>query len=384
MSKKNVLLVGISGAGKSTLINGMVGQHVAKTTRGDATTQEITQYSNDNLEFNMVDTRGFEYNLLTQQKIVRDMKKLIKKGLSDEVEEKEVSDLISCIWYCVAATDGRLHEHNLKSLKSIIKEWKGVPVIVVLTKSYSLPEISKNIEMVKEQFAKYAKKVNLQGVIPVVADPYPITDDYVVGQFGIEELVEKTNNILQVVDISGAVEEFKSKQRNKKAEMLIAAYAAGAATIGAIPIPRADAPILATLETKMIRDLGKIYGIQEGENANVTSLFKSLVTAGTVGVIAKKAVSLIKSISYFNLLADAVNAVMAASIVEMLGHLCMVVFENLNSGKLSLDKMDEIEAFIKKYVGENVPAFVGKIEKLVEKQGSKINIKDLIKIFNTK
>ena len=195
---------------------------------------------------------------------------------------------------------------------------------------------------------------------------------------------EKTNNILQVVDISGAVEEFKSKQRNKKAEMLIAAYAAGAATIGAIPIPRADAPILATLETKMIRDLGKIYGIQEGENANVTSLFKSLVTAGTVGVIAKKAVSLIKSISYFNLLADAVNAVMAASIVEMLGHLCMVVFENLNSGKLSLDKMDEIEAFIKKYVGENVPAFVGKIEKLVEKQGSKINIKDLIKIFNTK
>lgn len=381
MSKKNVLLVGISGAGKSTLINGMVGQHVARTTMGDAATKEITQYSNDNLEFNMVDTRGFEYNSLTQQKIVREMKKLIKKGLSDEVEEKEISSLISCVWYCVAATDGRLHEQNLKSLKSVIKEWKDVPVIVVLTKSYSLPEISENVEMVEKQFAKYAKKINLQGVIPVVANPYPITQDYVVGQFGIEELVEKTNKTLQIADVTGAVEEFKRKQRNKKAEMLIAAYATGAGTVGAIPISGADAPLLAAMETKMIRDIGKIYGINEGKNANAASLFKYLVTAGTVGAVAKRAVSLIKAVPGINLLADAVNAVMAASVVEMLGHLCMVVFENLNSGKLSLDKMDEIEDFIKKYIEENAPAFINKIEKLVEKQGSKINIEDLIKFF---
>lgn len=55
--KKNVLIVGVSGAGKSTLVNAIAGQTVAKVTKGDAVTQEITTYKNDSLDFNIVDTR---------------------------------------------------------------------------------------------------------------------------------------------------------------------------------------------------------------------------------------------------------------------------------------------------------------------------------------
>lgn len=44
--KKNVLIVGVSGAGKSTLVNAIAGQTVAKVTKGDAVTQEITTYKN--------------------------------------------------------------------------------------------------------------------------------------------------------------------------------------------------------------------------------------------------------------------------------------------------------------------------------------------------
>lgn len=47
--KKNVLIVGVSGAGKSTLVNAIAGQTVAKVTKGDAVTQEITTYKNDSL-----------------------------------------------------------------------------------------------------------------------------------------------------------------------------------------------------------------------------------------------------------------------------------------------------------------------------------------------
>lgn len=43
--KKNVLIVGVSGAGKSTLVNAIAGQTVAKVTKGDAVTQEITTYN---------------------------------------------------------------------------------------------------------------------------------------------------------------------------------------------------------------------------------------------------------------------------------------------------------------------------------------------------
>lgn len=78
--KKNVLIVGVSGAGKSTLVNAIAGQTVAKVTKGDAATQEITTYKNDSLDFNIVDTRGFEFNVWNQNKIMKSLSKLIKKG----------------------------------------------------------------------------------------------------------------------------------------------------------------------------------------------------------------------------------------------------------------------------------------------------------------
>ena len=128
--KKNVLIVGVSGAGKSTLVNAIAGQTVAKVTKGDAVTQEITTYKNDSLDFNIVDTRGFEFNVWNQNKIMKSLSKLIKKGLGTEDDEKEESEVISCIWYCVEATNGRLHKENIKSLLKLTKPWKDVPVIL--------------------------------------------------------------------------------------------------------------------------------------------------------------------------------------------------------------------------------------------------------------
>ena len=156
--KKNVLIVGVSGAGKSTLVNAIAGQTVAKVTKGDAATQEITTYKNDSLDFNIVDTRGFEFNVWNQNKIMKSLSKLIKKGLGTEDDEKEESEVISCIWYCVEATNGRLHKENIKSLLKLTKPWKDVPVIVVLTKSYAKPQNAENIKMVQEQFDKYGKR----------------------------------------------------------------------------------------------------------------------------------------------------------------------------------------------------------------------------------
>lgn len=78
--KKNILIVGVSGAGKSTLVNAIAGQTVAEVTKGDAATQQITTYKNDSLDFNIVDTRGFEFNVWNQNKIMKSLSKLIKKG----------------------------------------------------------------------------------------------------------------------------------------------------------------------------------------------------------------------------------------------------------------------------------------------------------------
>lgn len=382
MSKKNVLLVGVSGAGKSTLINGIAGQSVAKVVKGSAVTQEITTYKNEMLDFNMIDTRGFEYNLLNQFKIQKDLKHLIRKGLAEEIDEEE-SSLVSCVWYCVAATDGRLHKENINTLKSAIKDWKNVPVIVVLTKSYSAPETPDNIQMVKNQFEKYAKSVNLQDVIPVVAEPYKIEEDYVVTSNGIEELIDATNKALDLSDAEEAREKFRKRQRRIKAQKLVTAYAGVAGVVGAVPVPFADAMVLDALEVRMLHQTAKMYGIvNKGENKeNVEKVIKYLGTAGTVGVIAKGAISSIKAIPGINLAAGVLNAVMAVSIVELLGQTSIELFERISSGKLSLDKFNEIEKFITKYVNENMSGAVKVIQDMFAKDGQKIDIKKLIAAF---
>ena len=58
------------------------------------------------------------------------------------------------IWYCVDGTFKRLMKENLKILNSITKFFKSVPVIIVITKSYSQPERKENIEMISNALSK--------------------------------------------------------------------------------------------------------------------------------------------------------------------------------------------------------------------------------------
>jgi len=75
--------------------------------------------------------------------------------------------------------------------------WESVPVIVVITKSYSVPEREENIRMVQNAFAKqkhYSK--NLRRIIPVAASTYVINDTAFAAPEGITELIDVTNELL--------------------------------------------------------------------------------------------------------------------------------------------------------------------------------------------
>jgi len=59
--------------------------------------------------------------------------------------------------------------------------------------------------------------------------------------------------------------------------------------VGAIPIPFADALLLSPLEVGMVQGLSQIYGINKGEGSR--QMINSIVQAGTVGAVAKTAIS---------------------------------------------------------------------------------------------
>lgn len=75
--------------------------------------------------------------------------------------------------------------------------WETVPIIVVITKLYSVPDRKQNIEMVNNAFVKqkrYSK--NLRKVIPVVASTYVLNDSAYAAPEGITELIDTTNELM--------------------------------------------------------------------------------------------------------------------------------------------------------------------------------------------
>lgn len=76
--KMNVLVLGNSGAGKSTLIKAISGAEV-KTAVGGSVTQKIDVYESTTWPIRCIDTKGFEYKWLEQQKTIRQVKKYTKQ-----------------------------------------------------------------------------------------------------------------------------------------------------------------------------------------------------------------------------------------------------------------------------------------------------------------
>ena len=136
----NVILLGTSGCGKSTLINAMLGEEKADTGIGEAVTKEIAVYQNDRLPFRMIDTVGYEFDFFRQHRIKNDIAKFGREG----VRQKNAEKLIHMIWYCLDGTGKRIDQSVLQYIKSVSDDWKGVPILLVFTKSYSEIEEEEN------------------------------------------------------------------------------------------------------------------------------------------------------------------------------------------------------------------------------------------------
>jgi len=121
----------------------------------------------------------------------------VKKWSKDSAREGHKDNQINVIWFCVEGTSSKLLPKTMKDLSRATSMWETVPVIVVITKSYSTLEREQNIEMVSYAFAKqkrYSK--NLRKVIPVVASTYVLNDNAYAAPEGITELIDATNELM--------------------------------------------------------------------------------------------------------------------------------------------------------------------------------------------
>lgn len=369
--KANILVVGTSGAGKSTLINTVIGRDVAKVGSGKHVTEEMQAYESEELNFRLIDSRGFEYSMWNTNKSVRDMKNWMRAGLRD------AKPRIHMLWFCVDATSRRFTKQTIRTMEAVKKEWKDVPIIVVLTKSFFVAEDAENVQMVRDTFLKFGRKTGMPlAIIPVLAEA-PKSEN--ITSRGIDLLIETTvANLDEAVRISDdAVRRYDLKTRRMRAQALTAGATMSAAVVGAVPIGFPDAVILTPLETTLITGIARVYKLDK--NADMTKrIVTRIIEAGAVSMLAKTAINQLKLIpGVVNLAADVLNAIVAGAIVLGIGEASAIVMEKMYLGEIRADSLDWID----KIVEERMGGIVGKVMLLMKNQQGKIKVSDILKLL---
>ena len=339
MEYGNVLVLGDSGVGKSTLINAVLGENAAKTGYGtEGTTKYLEVYTNDEIKLRLIDTVGFEPDFIKRKQAIDSVRKWSK----DAAKVGDANSAINVIWFCVDGTSRKLFKQSIDSLIKATRVFKSVPVIAVITKSYSEPDREENIQMVREAFAKYRKKLDLECIIPVVAQQFNITDNVCAPESGLDELLEKTRALVPtgIKAARSDMDKYKLNMMNGFAQGLIGTSTAAGATVGLVNIiPMSDAAVLSTLELAEVEGLAKIYNVKKNDDSN--KLIKKIVELGTVSAIAKAACgAILKAIPVAGQVA---NSAVAGTFVAAIGEGSRYIFEQIYQGNKSVNDLDWVE-----------------------------------------
>ena len=340
--KVNIIVAGKTGVGKSSLINYIFGKEVAKVGDGQPVTQEIQEYDLENDNITLFDTKGIE---------AKDYEKIldnIKKYLELRQDSPDENDDIHIAWLCISERGDRVEESDRELLK-ILSE-AGIPVIGVFTKRESKRESNFVNKVVEDNLLPEAKAIVR---VRSITEEVEIEDNLVeLKPKGAEELLEETYKYMSegrrnaIKKAQTAVLKDRIEAMSKEADVLTNWYAAGAAAIGATPLPFADSLALAALQTKMVVDINTVYRVDAGTHT-FTDIAAALITITGVAQVGKLAAGLLKVIPVIGWTA---NAGVAAGITKGIGFgYSEYLKNNINkeTGEIKLDLEDLKQNFMK-------------------------------------
>ena len=339
MNHLRLMIVGKTGVGKSTLINALFREKLADTGIGKPCTNEIREYSRDDLPISIIDTVGFETDTNKQEKNEREIFQRIKEGKAESAKE------IHTILYCISAESRRVEQQEIEWVKKFSQnsDLYKTPLIVVLTNATRKKDAGKLKDIILGEMP------NLPACVPVLAEPteFDFDDDVkTVESYGLEELCDVIRQVLpeSVQQTFIANQKASLDLKRKYANWIINTTVVAVGTEAFIPVAFADAAALIPTQVTMLGAITKTYGLEISKSI-ITWFISSLAGAGGATLAGKFIVAnLLKLIPGAGLVVGgAISAATAATLTLAIGKTYIELMEAFYIGEISEKNVDSPE-----------------------------------------
>ncbi|MFK0733327.1 MAG: GTPase family protein [Gloeotrichia echinulata GP01] len=327
----NIAVIGGTGVGKSTLINSVFGAKLAPTGAGLPVTNKFVRYpeqdSDNDLPIVIYDSAGYEAGTeLFQQKVLDFLQAKQQEGIDQQIH---------LVWYIINAASARVTPFEKTILDSINQQ--GIPAIIVLSQCDRASE--EEIRKVGEALTSF----NLNKVydtIKTAASPLVIRGELICEPFGLEELVDKTSELLPKIytDAVIAIQVVNLQAKRKVVWKYIYTAAAASFTVGASPLPGTSAALIAS-QTGLCIAIASVYGYKD-----IAEFLVSIGTVTAFNTLLTAAIGDLLGVLFPG--GGVLTAGASASYIVVFGLACTAVFENMAKDNLQGKGKEEIKRYL--------------------------------------
>ncbi|WP_323985998.1 DUF697 domain-containing protein [Microbacterium plantarum] len=350
----NLAVIGGTGVGKSSLVNAVFGRDLAKVGKGLPVTRGVKYYNDSAL--GIWDIEGFEIGSAAPPPD-------ILRGHLRTISERPAIEQVSVVWYCVLSQLPRLTQPDIDMIRELDKA--GLPVILVLTKVDWIKNPVTGKRSAPDDVTEFQEWLEE----PVDAEGRPIhipierviltstTGKHGKGKgHGLGELVAETLTLSpdNEKDAFRIAQRLNLPWKRELARPVITGAAGAAAGAAAVPVPVADAMVLAPIQLAMMGRIAAIYDLE----------LTTMMSAGALAQLGVQISGQALARSFLKLIPGAgsvINAGVAFALTAATGEAWLRLCENVHTGKIDVSKVTDSW-------GDYAPGLLEVLRKIAERR----------------